>query len=139
MKKLKGKIEQEFKALEGKRAVLSGEELQKKAKKLESDFQKLQMDEKIYLQTFDIARNESLKVMQDNVKKAVNKVADNYDLVIPSNLALYINTSKFDDLTSKVVSKLNDIIKSVDFDKIFKEAKEQVDKIVEQQRKQAKK
>ena len=137
--KRKGKIEQEFKALEGKRAVLSGEELQKKAKKLEGDFQKLQLDEKVYLQTFDLARGEALRVMQENVKKAVNKVADKYDLVIPSNLALYVNTSKFDDLTSKVVSKLNDIVKSIDFDKLFKEAKEHVDKIVEQQRKQAKK
>ena len=137
--KRKGKIEQEFKALEGKRAVLSGEELQKKAKKLEGDFQKLQLDEKVYLQTFDLARGEALRVMQENVKKAVNKVADKYDLVIPSNLALYVNTSKFDDLTSKVVSKLNDIVKSIDFDKLFKEAKERVDKIVEQQRKQAKK
>ena len=131
--KRKGKIEQEFKALEGKRAVLSGEELQKKAKKLESDFQKLQMDEKIYLQTFDIARNESLKVMQDNVKKAVNKVADNYDLVIPSNLALYVNTSKFDDLTSKVKNE------QLTIDQLSEDIKEQVDKTVEQQRKQAKK
>lgn len=137
--KRKSKIEQEFKTLESKRAVLSGEELQKRAKKLEGDFQKLQIDEKIYLQAFDLARVEALKNMQDNVKKAVNKVAGKYDLIIPSNLALYVNTNSFDDLTSDVIKKLDGISKSVEFEKIFKEAKARVDEMVEEQRKQAKK
>ncbi|GEM_PF-6188646 len=137
--KRKNKIESEFKALEGKRAVLSGEELQKKAKKLEGDFQKLQMDEKVYMQVFDLTRMRAMQEIQDNLKKAVNKVADKYDMIVPSNLALYVNTSKFDDLTSKVIDKLNGISKSVSYDKFYKEAKEHVDELIESQKKRLKK
>ena len=137
--KRKNKIETEFKALESKRAVLSGDELQKKARKLEGDFQKLQVDEKVYTQAFDMARMYAMQELQTNLKKAVNKVADKYDLIIPSNLALYVNDDKFDNLTAKVIDKLNDISKTMPFDKFYKEAKEQVDKMIESQRKKSKK
>ena len=133
----KQKIENDFKALEAKRATLSGSELQSKAKKLESEYQSLQLDERVYAQTFEEARILALREIQEQVGKVVNKIATkkDYDAVLPSNMFIYLNEDKFIDITKDVVSKTNDNIKSVDYDKAFKEAKKTMDKILAEQAK----
>lgn len=132
----KNKIENKFRELESKRAVMSGEALQKEAKKLESDYQKLQMDEKMYMQIFEMARMFVLQEMQGYVVKATNKVAsDKYDAVVPSAMFIYINDDKFDDITKKVVSQMDNISKKVDYEKAYKNAQEQVKKMLEAQKK----
>ncbi len=136
--KRRKEINDEFKALESKRAVLSGEELQRKAKSLESKYQEIQMNEKACEQAFEMARMMSLQNIQFSIRKAVNKVAGKYDMIIPVNIALYIDESKFDDLTTEVLAKLNEISKVVEFDKFYKEAKDQVSKMIEKQAKNSK-
>ena len=132
----KNKIENEFKSLESKRAILSQDELQKKVQKLEGDYQKLQIDEKIYGQTFETSKMITLSEVQDCVKKATNKIAnDKYDMVLPLGFAIYINSGKFDDITDKVVDKMNGISKSVNYEKAYKQAKEQMDKLMQSSRK----
>ena len=134
--KRKNKIENEFKSLESKRAILSQDELQKKVQKLEGDYQKLQIDEKIYGQTFETSKMITLSEVQDCVKKATNKIAnDKYDMVLPLGFAIYINSGKFDDITDKVVDKMNGISKSVNYEKAYKQAKEQMDKLMQSSRK----
>ena len=73
--------------------------------------------------------------IQGDIRKAVNKVADKYDLILPANMALYINDRKYDDLTDKVLSQLNSMTKSVNYEKAFNKAKEQVEQIVKKQAK----
>ena len=132
----KNKIENKFRELESKRAVMSGEALQKEAKKLESDYQKLQMDEKMYMQIFEMARMFVLQEMQGYVVQATNKVAsDKYDAVVPSAMFIYINDDKFDDITKKVVSQMDNISKKVDYEKAYKTAQEQAKKMLESQKK----
>ena len=129
--KKKNKLESDYKSIESKKAVLSREELEKKVRKLQEDAQKLDMDGKMAEQTFQLARLNVAQEIQEVMSKAVNKIADDkYDLVIPNAMALYINNKKFDDITSKVADKMDDIQKSVNFDKAFNKAKEQVEKMV---------
>ena len=129
--KKKNKLESDYKSIESKKAVLSREELEKKVRKLQEDAQKLDMDGKMAEQTFQLARLNVAQEIQEVMSKAVNKIADDkYDLVIPNAMALYINNKKFDDITSKVADKMDDIQKSVNFDKAFNQAKEQVEKMV---------
>ena len=129
--KKKNKLESDYKSIESKKAVLSREELEKKVRKLQEDAQKLDMDGKMAEQTFQLARLNVAQEIQEVMSKAVNKIADDkYDLVIPNAMALYINNKKFDDITSKVADKMDDIQKSVNFDKAFNNAKEQVEKMV---------
>lgn len=128
--KKKNKLESDYKSIESKKAVLSREELEKKVRKLQEDAGKLDMEGKIMEQTFQFARMEVLQEIQGVVMKAVNKVSDDkYDMVIPTAMALYYNKSKFEDITSKVIDKMDDIQKSVNFDKSFNKAKEQVEKM----------
>ena len=129
--KKKNKLESDYKSIESKKAVLSREELEKKVRKLQEDAQKLDIDGKIAEQTFQMARLGVAQEIQEVMTKAVNKVADDkYDLVIPNATTLYINNRKFDDITSKVADKMDNIQKSVNFDKAFNNAKEQVEKMV---------
>lgn len=129
------KINNEFKALESKKAVLSGEELQRKAKELEVKYQKIQMQEKACEQAFEMARMMAIQDVQFSIRKAVNKVAGKYDIVIPTSIALYIDENKFDNLTAEVLAKLNEISKTVNYDKFYKEAKDRVSKMLEKQAK----
>ena len=122
----KKEIEKEFKTLENKRAVLSGEELQKKAKTIEEKYQKLQLDEKIAWQALDMARMNAIQDVQVSMNKAVNSVSGEYDIIIPTGVALYIKKQKFDDLTSKVLNKLNSTLKTVNYEKSFTDAKSQL-------------
>ncbi len=128
--KRKSKVENDYRNLESKRSVLSREELEKSAKNLESDVQQLQRDEQVYSQTFDLSRVIALQEVQGYVQQAVGNYASDYDLIIPLNVVLHANKSKFDDITSKVLEKLNDISTTVDYEKAFKEAKEQVQSAV---------
>ena len=133
--KSKNKIETDMKTLESKRAVLSTNELQQKAKKIEADYRNLQINERKYAQIFDMSKMIAIGEIQGDIKKAVNKVADKYDLVLPANMALYINDRKYDDLTEKVLSQLNSMTKSVNYEKAFNKAKEQVEQMVKKQAK----
>ena len=130
--KRKNKLESDFKSLESKRAMLSTEELQKQAQKLEGDYQKLQIDEQKYGQIFEATKMIVFAEFQEYVKKATNKVANSkYDMVIPFGLALYVNDDKFDDITSKVVSEMEKISKTVNYEKAYKQAKEQMEKMMQ--------
>jgi len=132
----KNKIENKFKELESKRAVMSGETLQKEAKKLEAEFQKLQFDERAYSQIFEMARMFALQEMQEYVSKATNKVAaGKYDAVMPTAMFLYMDSDKFDDITKQVISKMNDISKKIDYDKAYETAQKQVAKMFANQTK----
>ena len=133
--KTKNKIEADMKTLESKRAVLSTNELQQKAKKIEADYRNLQINERKYAQIFDMSKMIAIGEIQGDIRKAVNKVADKYDLILPANMALYINDRKYDDLTDKVLSQLNSMTKSVNYEKAFNKAKEQVEQIVKKQAK----
>ena len=124
--KRKSKVENDYRNLESKRSVLSREELEKSAKNLENDVQQLQRDEQVYSQTFELARVIALQEVQGYVQKAVGNYASDYDLIIPLNVVLHANKNKFDDITTKVLDRLNDISTTVDYEKAFKEAKEQV-------------
>ena len=128
--KRKSKVENDYRNLESKRSVLSREELEKSAKNLESDVQQLQRDEQVYSQTFERARVIALQEVQGYVQQAVGKYASDYDLIIPLNVVLHANKNKFDDITTKVLERLNDISTTVDYEKAFKEAKEQVQSAV---------
>jgi hypothetical protein len=90
----------------------------------------LQRDEQVYSQTFELARVIALQEVQGYVQKAVGKYASDYDLIIPLNVVLHANKNKFDDITTKVLDRLNDISTTVDYEKAFKEAKEQVQSAV---------
>ena len=128
--KRKSKVENDYRNLESKRSVLSREELEKSAKNLESDVQQLQRDEQVYSQTFDLSRVIALQEVQGYVQQAVGNYASEYDLIIPLNVVLHANKNKFDDITAKVLDRLNDISTTVDYEKAFKEAKEQVQSAV---------
>ena len=133
----KAKISQDMREKTiNKEKELSSDELQKKAQKLELDYQKLQMDEKIFVQTLEASRMIVLSEVQDCIKKATNKVAnDKYDMVIPTGMAIYINEDKFSNITDKVIDNMNKISKSVNYEKAYKQAKEQMDKIINSQKK----
>ena len=134
--KRKNELESNFKSLESKRAILSQSELQKKAQKLESDFQKLQIDEQKYGQIFEAAKMISFAEIQEYIKKATNKVAsDKYDMVIPFGLAVYLNEDRFDDVTDKVISEMEKISKTVNYEKAYKQAKEQMEKMIQASKK----
>ena len=126
------KIKNDLKSLESKRAVLSGDELQKKARNLEMEYQKLQMDQQIYARVFEITRISVLQEVSSNITKATNKVAaGKYDMVVPIDLMMYVDQSKFTNITKEVIAKTNDIAKTVNFDKAFKSAEEQIKKSIE--------
>ena len=133
--KRKQKLEKDFKSLEAKKSVLSANELQNKAKQLEKDYQNLQIDERSYGQTYEMAGMLSMNAIRKDIGEVVEKVAskEKISIVIPSSSILFAQEGKFVDLTSKVVDKLNDKTSSVNYDKYFKEAKEQVKKIIDKQ------
>lgn len=137
--KKKDKIEADYKTIEAKKAVLSREELEKKIKLLEKDANQLQIDERLYGQTLEMAKMDALSIMQKEVQKAVDKNANKYDLVVPTNVMLAYNPTKFNDLTSKVLETLNKNIKVSGFDKIFANAKKQVEDMYKKQMQSAKK
>ena len=136
----KDKIEQNYKSLEKERAVLSRSELEKKAKQFELEVQKLQFDENKYSQIFELSKIGALQVMQTELQKVVDTFVDKYDMIVPANITLYYNKKKFTDLTSDVLSKLNKNIKTIDYEKSYKDAEKQFAKIIsEQQKKSSKK
>ena len=136
----KDKIEQNYKSLEKERAVLSRSELEKKAKQFELEVQKLQFDENKYSQIFELSKIGALQVMQTELQKIVDTFVDKYDMIVPANITLYYNKKKFTDLTSDVLSKLNKNIKTIDYEKSYKDAEKQFAKIInEQQKKSSKK
>lgn len=131
LSKRKNKLDSDYKAIETKRAVLSQDELQKRVRKIQEDAQKLEMDGRITEQTFQMARMIVAQDIQEVMSKAVNKVADDkYDLVVPTAMALYVNPKKFDDITNKVADKMDDIQKTINFDKAYNQAKEQVNSML---------
>ena len=136
----KDKIEQNYKSLEKERAVLSRSELEKKAKQFELEVQKLQFDENKYSQIFELSKIGALQVMQTELQKVVDTFVDKYDMIVPANITLYYNKKKFTDLTSDVLAKLNKNIKTIDYEKSYKDAEKQFAKIInEQQKKSSKK
>ena len=135
----KDKIEQNYKSLEKERAVLSRSELEKKAKQFELEVQKLQFDENKYGQIFELSKIGALQVMQTELQKVVDTFVDKYDMIVPANITLYYNKKKFTDLTSDVLSKLNKNIKTIDYDKAYKDAEKQFAKIISEQKKSSKK
>ena len=135
----KDKIEQNYKSLEKERAVLSRSELEKKAKQFELEVQKLQFDENKYGQIFELSKIGALQVMQTELQKVVDTFVDKYDMIVPANITLYYNKKKFPDLTSDVLSKLNKNIKTIDYEKAYKDAEKQFTKIISEQKKVSKK
>ena len=135
----KDKIEQNYKSLEKERAVLSRSELEKKAKQFELEVQKLQFDENKYSQIFELSKIGALQVMQTELQKVVDTFVDKYDMIVPANITLYYNKKKFTDLTSDVLSKLNKNIKTIDYEKSYKDAEKQFTKIISEQKKSSKK
>ena len=135
----KDKIEQNYKSLEKERAVLSRSELEKKAKQFELEVQKLQFDENKYSQIFELSKIGALQVMQTELQKVVDTFVDKYDMIVPANITLYYNKKKFPDLTSDVLSKLNKNIKTIDYEKAYKDAEKQFTKIISEQKKDSKK
>lgn len=135
----KDKIEQNYKSLEKERAVLSRSELEKKAKQFELEVQKLQFDENKYGQIFELSKIGALQVMQTELQKVVDTFVDKYDMIVPANITLYYNKKKFTDLTSDVLSKLNKNIKTIDYEKAYKDAEKQFTKIISEQKKVSKK
>ena len=135
----KDKIEQNYKSLEKERAVLSRSELEKKAKQFELEVQKLQFDENKYGQIFELSKIGALQVMQTELQKVVDTFVDKYDMIVPANITLYYNKKKFTDLTSDVLSKLNKNIKTIDYEKAYKDAEKQFAKIISEQKKSSKK
>ncbi len=134
--KRKDKIEKDYKEIEKNRAILSRVELEKKAKQLENDMQKLQFDEKKYGQIFEMSKIGALNNLQQEAQKIIDKVGDNYDVIIPTSVMLYYNKAKFIDITNDVLSKLNSSVKVSNYDKFYKEAEAQVNQmILSQQRK----
>ena len=78
--------------------------------------------------------------MQTELQKVVDTFVDKYDMIVPANITLYYNKKKFTDLTSDVLSKLNKNIKTIDYEKSYKDAEKQFAKIIsEQQKKSSKK
>jgi len=129
--KKKQKLDNDIKSLESKRAVLSGEELQKKANVLQEQYRQLQIDEQKYTQILNATRLYTLQDMQEVVSKATNKIAaGKYDLVVPTTIVLYMDSSKFTDITKEVVSKTNDIAKTVDYEKSFKQAERDMNEML---------
>ena len=135
----KDKIEQNYKSLEKERAVLSRSELEKKAKQFELEVQKLQFDENKYSQIFELSKIGALQVMQTELQKVVDTFVDKYDMIVPANITLYYNKKKFTDLTSDVLAKLNKNIKTIDYEKAYKDAEKQFTKIISEQKKVSKK
>ena len=135
----KDKIEQNYKSLEKERAVLSRSELEKKAKQFELEVQKLQFDENKYSQIFELSKIGALQVMQTELQKVVDTFVDKYDMIVPANITLYYNKKKFTDLTNDVLSKLNKNIKTIDYEKSYKDAEKQFTKIISEQKKVSKK
>ena len=135
----KDKIEQNYKSLEKERAVLSRSELEKKAKQFELEVQKLQFDENKYGQIFELSKIGALQVMQTELQKVVDTFVDKYDMIVPANITLYYNKKKFTDLTNDVLSKLNKNIKTIDYEKSYKDAEKQFTKIISEQKKSSKK
>ncbi len=126
----KGSLEQRFKALESKRSIKSAQQLQKDAQQLEIEYQKFQNKANRYEKIFEKARMDSLIEINKNIKKAINAIANSnsYDLVIALDSVLYINNDKFNDITGKILSKLNKISKTIGYAKIYKAAENEFDK-----------
>ncbi len=126
----KGSLEQRFKALESKRSIKSAQQLQKDAQQLEIEYQKFQNKANRYEKIFEKTRMDSLIEINKNIKKAINAIANSnsYDLVIALDSVLYINNDKFNDITGKILSKLNKISKTIDYAKIYKAAENEFDK-----------
>lgn len=135
----KDKLEQDYKSLEKQRAVLSRNELEKKAKQFEADVQKLQFDENKYSQIFEMSKIGALQVIQTELQKVINTFANNYDVIVPANVAFYYNKEKFADLTADVLAKLNKNIKTIDYEKAYKDAEKQFAKLISGQKKSLKK
>lgn len=134
--KRKEKIEKDYKEIEKNRAVLSRVELEKKAKQLEGDMQKLQFDEKKYSQIFEMSKIGALNNLQQEAQKIIDKVADKYDVIVPTSVMLYYNKDKFIDITNDVLSKLNNSIKISNYDKFYKESETQVNQMILAQQQQ---
>lgn len=140
LSKRQTKITNDAKSLESKRAMLTGEELQKKAIALENEYKKLQIDEQMYAKKFELARMYCIKDIRDTLMKATNKVsAGKYDLVIPQETVFYVDASNVKNITKEVVSAMNSISKTVNFDKAYQQADSEINKMFEAQNKQAKK
>ena len=107
--------------------------MEKEATKLQQDYMQSQIDEKVYAQAFEMVRMSSMGEIQQYAQQAVSKVAGKYDVVLPTASLMYYNPKKFDDITSEVIDKLNGISKTINFDKLFKEAKSQADKMAKEQ------
>lgn len=130
--KRKNKLENDFKSLENKRSILSADELQKQARKLESDYQKFQMDGNFYSKTSELARMNALVIIQNNIKKAANIIANNknrYDMIITTDTAIYLNSSKFDDITDETIKTMDKISKTIDYEDAYKRAKSEVEEM----------
>ena len=136
--KRKNKLESEFKSLESKRSILSAEELQKKARKLENDYQQFQIDGNFYGKVLDKARMNALVIVHNNIKKAANIVANGkngYDLIITLDSAIYINQNKFDDVTEKTIEAINKISKTIDYETAYKNAKSEISELLKDAKK----
>lgn len=123
-------IENNFKKLESKRSILSAEEYQKQRQRLETDFQKLQMDGAFYSKVHEEATISAISKVQENIKKATTKVVTSnktkYDFVMSADQTFYINNDKLDDITDKVIKELDKILETIDYNSLYKQAEKKI-------------
>jgi Skp family chaperone for outer membrane proteins len=124
----KKSLEEKYKNLEAKKSVLSRESLESQVREIEKNFLDLQKEEKIYSQTLEVTKMTLLQTVQQDVKYAVEKVANNdeYDMIISSSALLYLNHKKVNDITPDVLDALNNKSKTVDFDTVYKKVHSEV-------------
>jgi Skp family chaperone for outer membrane proteins len=124
----KKSLEEQYKNLEAKKSVLSRESLESQVREIEKNFLDLQKEEKVYSQTLEITKMTLLQTVQQDVKYAVEKVANSeeYDMIISSSALLYLNHKKVNDITPDVIDALNNKTKTVDFDAVYKKVNSEV-------------
>ena len=115
-------LQKRAKDLEGKRGVLSAAAIDDQRKSIESDLINLQTEAQAKNESMQRAKMEGLGEIDQAVRDIISVIAkkSKYDIVIAKQVALYIDESKFSDITKDVVSSLNLKLKTVDVDKYLK-------------------
>lgn len=135
-------VEKEIQKIDSSKAMLTTQEYERKRGMAIAQFQQeAYLETQKYEQISKMAQAYSLQEMQDVISKAVNKVAvGKYDLVLPTTVFLYMNSSKFDDITKEVINKTNSISKTINYEELFKKSEKEFQELLkQQQQKQQKK
>lgn len=125
------KVSKDYQELETKKTVLDRASLEKKAKKIEADMQKLRMQEGSYGKMFEAVKYQVSMEFNQMVQEASESIAKdlNVVLVFPKNGLLY-TSDDITDISLEVSSEINKKHnKRIDVEKYFDLAEKEINQI----------